>query len=170
MWICCRQSIICQSSQSSHSPEKVSFMSGRIQFETRSSDSAFSPSYVKGASLSSYQISWTNVKVLSPAILPLSRKPFCARVFKVLLIPYSNNVLCCLWHYIMQTVPECLCYLCFDCSSSTASAVVFDVRLLLLFVAGSSGSFSFRPLWCCCCSFSSFFISSSVVLDVRECK
>ena len=49
------------------------------------------------------------------------------------------------------------CYLCFDCSSSTASAVVFDVRLLLLFVAGSSGSFSFRPLWCCCCSFSSFF-------------
>ena len=43
-----------------------------------------------------HPISWTNVKVLSPAILPLSRKPFCARVFKVLLIPYSNNVLCCL--------------------------------------------------------------------------
>ena len=54
-----------------------------------------------------HPISWTNVKVLSPAILPLSRKPFCARVFKVLLIPYSNNVLCCLWDYIMQTVPEC---------------------------------------------------------------
>ena len=31
-------------------------MSGRIQFETRSSDTAFSPSYVQAASLSSYQL------------------------------------------------------------------------------------------------------------------
>ena len=93
-----------------------------------------------------HPISWTNVKVLSPAILPLSRKPFCARVFKVLLIPYSNNV---------------LTILCRWCQSAYVTFAL--TALLLLHCIGSAvgceGVAAFRS-WL----FWFFLVSSTVVL------